>query len=301
MGLFTDIKDASAVLAQILGIAGLVWMLFFSFCEKNRSSIVKLIGSALVLALAFAANNAFTYGLAIFIVATLVTDLDFLEKLAAFFWNRDKYWEYQLKKQSPDAAEAKAAKEANEILSEKTGDSHSVPEVDVIVEPCVEPVGRTDTDIGSAAEAGEESTSGSKGNPFIRKALMTGRILNFESQVAQLITSEQGPFAGGAASTNFLLEGRDRNYEIDLIIRVPGTHYVAEVKYGVTPQIVKAGEMRAREVARVYESHLREKGFSNVIVIPLLIVSSKADCTRLGRGINVVRFNEKTKSFDWVQ
>ena len=83
--LLTDIKEASAALAQILGVTGLVWMLFFSYYEKNRASIVKLIGSALVLALAFAANNAFTYGLAIFIVATLVTDLDFLEKLAALF------------------------------------------------------------------------------------------------------------------------------------------------------------------------------------------------------------------------
>ena len=301
MGLFTDIKDASAVLAQILGIAGLAWMLFFSFCEKNRSSIVKLIGSALVLALAFAANNAFTYGLAIFIVATLVTDLDFLEKLAALFWNRDKYWEYQLKKQSPDAAEAKAAKEASEILSESKGDSNSAPEVDDVVESGAEPVGGKNADAGSAVEASKGNAPGNKSNPFIRKALMTSRILNFESQVAQLITSEQGPFAGGAASANFLLEGRERNYQIDLIVRVPGTHYVAEIKYGVTPQIVKAGEMRAREVARVYESHLREKGFSNVIVIPLLIVSSQADCSRLGRGINVVKFNEQTQSFDWVQ
>lgn len=308
--MLTDIKDASAALAQILGVTGLVWMLFFSYNEKNRASIVKLIGSALVLALAFAANNAFTYGLAIFIVATLVTDLDFLEKLAALFWNRDKYWEYQLKKQSPDETAAKAAKEADDILSEKQVNSDQPPFTDSAVEPEPDPERKPEPERKVEAEVVDNTVASklSKPNIFIgdesllqsklkESRQMTRRILNFEALVSKAIVSDRGPFVGAVASTGFILEVRDRRFEIDLIVKVPGAHYVAEIKYGATPRIVKEGEMRIREVARVYEAYLMEKGQLDVMVIPMLIVSSQADCSRVGSAVTLLKYDEGTNSF----
>ncbi|MFP3369231.1 hypothetical protein [Pseudomonas sp. SIMBA_068] len=281
-------------------------MLLFSHQEQNRASVVKLIGSALVLALAFAANNAFTYGLAIFIVATLVTDLDFLEKLAALFWNRDKYWEYQLQKQTIADAEDKAAKEAAAILSEdqEAFDTTTAP---------------TNEQSGGSTPSGRESTVGQKApdmqpdstntvilqNPkFVNatthyqlKRAMTGRILAFEAKVAEALVAPGGPLSEGVASSGFILKTPERDYQIDLIVQAGAMYYVAEIKYGVSPQLVKSGEMRAREVARIYESYLKDKGISNPIVMPMLIVSSRADCSRVGRGITVLRYDEYREAF----
>ena len=276
-------------------------MLLFSCYEKNRASIVKLIGSALVLALAFAANNAVTYGLAIFIVATLVTDLDFLEKLAALFWNRDKYWEYQLKKQSPDEETAKAAKEADEIISANMASAEQASP-DTGATEANNPI----ISLATAAPAPRNSeakprSSATKSNPYLRKAIksmqMTNRILGFESQVARAITSKDGPLEGGVASTGFVLKGRDRDFHIDLIVKIPGVHYVAEIKYATAPQIIKSAEMRVREVAKVYESYLKEKGLLDVVVIPLLIVSHLADCSRISSGLSVLKFDEGLNAF----
>lgn len=52
--------------------------------------------------------------LGIFIVATLVTELEFLEKLAAIFWNRKEYWEYLTKRASPAEVDRKLEREARE-------------------------------------------------------------------------------------------------------------------------------------------------------------------------------------------
>lgn len=298
---------ASAALSQILCVTGLVWMLVFSHHEKDRNSVVKLIGSALVLALAFAANNAFTYGLAIFIVATLVTDLDFLEKLAALFWNRDKYWEYQLQKQTRADAEAKAAKEANAILAEGSDNDTDTSAPSSSEQDSVSPrkdEEPTDEQRGSHQQSEPASKvifpNPKAVNPASHYQLshaMTTRILAFEAKVAAALVAPGGPIADGVASSGFVLKARERSYEIDLIVQVGPIHYVAEIKYGSSPQQVKSGEMRAREVARIYESYLRDTGVKNPIVMPLLIVSSRADCSRVGREITVLRYDEYREAF----
>jgi hypothetical protein len=54
------------------------------------------------------------YSISVFIIATLITELDFLEKLAALSWGRKEYWEYRiaLTKATRGEREAKVANEA---------------------------------------------------------------------------------------------------------------------------------------------------------------------------------------------
>jgi hypothetical protein len=60
--------------------------------------VFKIVGSIFILSLAFASNNWVVYLISIIIIATLVTELRFLELLVAMIWNRTEYFNYDLEK-----------------------------------------------------------------------------------------------------------------------------------------------------------------------------------------------------------
>ncbi len=80
-----NIDSVASILSASFSVVGLIVAAICIFYPRSQAISIKLLGSLMVLALAFAANNALVYSLAIFIVATLVTDLHFLEKIAALF------------------------------------------------------------------------------------------------------------------------------------------------------------------------------------------------------------------------
>ena len=51
----------------------------------------KFLGVMFVLSLSFIANNTFVYVISVFVIATLVTELQFLEMMIALIWNRPEY------------------------------------------------------------------------------------------------------------------------------------------------------------------------------------------------------------------
>lgn len=63
--------------------------------SNKKSFIIPLIGVSFIVALAIISDNPFIYALSIIIIATLITELEFLEKLMALLWNRPAYWQYQ--------------------------------------------------------------------------------------------------------------------------------------------------------------------------------------------------------------
>lgn len=97
---------------------------------KTKSFLISLIGVCFIVALSFSANNWFIYALAIVIIATLVTELEFLEKVVALFWNREAYWKYrgQIDKNAqqptvPTSEEER--KELEEQASKKEGETQT--------------------------------------------------------------------------------------------------------------------------------------------------------------------------------
>lgn len=88
-----------AYLGAILILIMLCTKAFFFFRKKNysseKSSFIPLIGVSFISALTVIANNSFIYAIALIIVATLITELEFLEKLMALLWNRKDYWQFQ--------------------------------------------------------------------------------------------------------------------------------------------------------------------------------------------------------------
>lgn len=76
----------------------------------------KLIGSLLIVSLSFAANSAAVYTLAIIIIATLVTELKFIEMILALIWNRDRYLDYRMEELAKQQEGSKSiSKPADEL------------------------------------------------------------------------------------------------------------------------------------------------------------------------------------------
>lgn len=69
--------------------------LFITFREKQRSHATKLFSIMLVASLSFFSSHWATYFAAIFIVATAVTELEFLQNLAAIIRKDENYFKYK--------------------------------------------------------------------------------------------------------------------------------------------------------------------------------------------------------------
>lgn len=79
------------------GIASLIGIIFagISLSGKTRSYAIRMCGIFFLLALAVISNSFGTYFIAIFILATLVTELDFLQNLAAIVRSDKNYFAYK--------------------------------------------------------------------------------------------------------------------------------------------------------------------------------------------------------------
>ncbi|SHF56992.1 hypothetical protein SAMN02745753_02215 [Marinomonas polaris DSM 16579] len=90
--------------------------LFITFWEKQRSQATKLFSIMLVASLSFFSSHWATYFAAIFIVATAVTELEFLQNLAAIIRKDENYFKY--KKEALSKAE-NIRRKAEETIEEE--------------------------------------------------------------------------------------------------------------------------------------------------------------------------------------
>ncbi|MCH8067632.1 MAG: hypothetical protein IIC69_03540 [Nanoarchaeota archaeon] len=86
----------------------------------------KFLGVMFVLALSFTANNIFVYVISIFIIATLVTELQFLEMLIALIWDRPEYvkgkFEALIKQQEEERGDTTKMTEIRKLAREARGE-----------------------------------------------------------------------------------------------------------------------------------------------------------------------------------
>lgn len=88
------------VLIVVLIIARVIFFFLNTFTKKKTNSnkksfFIPLVGVSFIVVLSLLANNPFIYAIAIIIIATLITELEFLEKLMALLWNRGDYWQFR--------------------------------------------------------------------------------------------------------------------------------------------------------------------------------------------------------------
>jgi hypothetical protein len=77
----------------------------------RAKDVVRLAGVFIVAGIAVAADDGFTYFASVFIVATVITELDFLEKLAAIIRGNDAYFRYRTESLSLEETKRRAAEE----------------------------------------------------------------------------------------------------------------------------------------------------------------------------------------------
>lgn len=92
--------------------------------KSLKYSLLKLIGVFLVVALSLVSNDGINYFLAILVVATLVTELDFLQNIAAILRNSESYFIHKF--QTQHEINEDIAKEADEIEKAIENDENTV-------------------------------------------------------------------------------------------------------------------------------------------------------------------------------
>lgn len=86
------------LLFSVLLVTTIVFVRSLPVVLKNEEVVydkpkfyTKFLGVLFIVSLSFAANNPFVYVISVIIIATLVTELQFLEMLIALIWNRPEY------------------------------------------------------------------------------------------------------------------------------------------------------------------------------------------------------------------
>ncbi len=92
--------------------------------KSLKYSLLKLIGVFLVVALSLVSNDGVNYFLAILVVATLVTELDFLQNIAAILRNSESYFIHKF--QTQHEINEDIVKEADEIEKAIENDENTV-------------------------------------------------------------------------------------------------------------------------------------------------------------------------------
>ncbi len=101
------------LLALAAGLAALVLIVLYVIIENKPRQIIlgrggeqrlvpntkdyvgRLVGGFSICSLAILANHWSVYILAVIVIATLVTETDFLVRIVALIWDRKEYWEYE--------------------------------------------------------------------------------------------------------------------------------------------------------------------------------------------------------------
>jgi hypothetical protein len=239
-----------------LGVVMLVICVFL----KRTDLAVKLTGTSLVLALAFASGSALTYAIGMFVVATLVTELEFLEKIAAIFWRSEPYFRYRLAIATNQDRQEKLTREVEADLT-----------------------GR-----GSEARTVEAMPASAEVSRRVREGLLEAS--KFEGAVSRAIASGKPPFTGvGRLRRDIRIETNSFRGVIDFIYALPWAHYVVEAK-----NVAHVSQTNAHAVAHyadMYHAYLAERG-STTPVIPVLIVPVTATVPeRFLTSVFVVRFD----------
>lgn len=296
-----QINSAASALAVAFGIVALLCTLVLMIVIRASGS-VKLLGSLMVLAMAFASNNGFVYALSIFIVATLVTDLDFLEKLAAMAWNRDKYWDYRAGKASPEAVHARVTEDAAKELAEEAQSNQAT------LEPALEAPADEASNVPSvpAATDAAPGTAPSKANDaaptrVVRRGLYVNGVridasqrlaelvnegTDFELRVKAALAARHSPFSGARITTELSLRRADgTEVVIDAVAELDRAHYVIEIRSSSRLSAMHDASALASRNASVYADYLRAQKAPQRVV-PVVIMRARHDegwpSTRLG-------------------
>lgn len=250
-----NISAASPLLAQLFGIYGLVvGSALILKKEAPKREAIKLLGSTFVLALAFAANASWTYALAIFVVATLVTELEFLEKLAAMFTNNGQHLATLVgrDRDGMGSAASRAAAEAERDVATSAAPDVSVPDVESAPAAQDEPLqsipageagkGNDVSGVDEAEAKGpvaktpftpEDSDSARQRRLKMARYAREHKLRKYYASVQRALVAEKGPFPGGRITSDLVFAVNGKKHYADFVVVFFGKVYVINARQTV--------------------------------------------------------------------
>lgn len=292
-----NIESAAAMLTILFAVSSLFVAIILIFFPKCHDSAIKLLGSLMVIGLAFASNNDGVYAVGIFIIATLVTELDFLEKLAAIFWNREKYWEYRMKKASSSEIEAKRESEAEEESETRATETGLLAPEDLSVASTIDEI-----TLQQPKEASPQFEKMVKEPEAPKNVLPTEETsmssLAFERAVLRAIKLDKWPLMPGKINTEMKVVAKDGTEMVyDAIINTPEIDYILEIKNYKNPNSLYNVLSQLRGSVAYYENYLAERGIAKQI-IPIAVVPSHLNAPSIFKDwLRVLKYDTSKQSF----
>ncbi|MBZ9608216.1 hypothetical protein G9F73_010405 [Clostridium estertheticum] len=244
----------------IASVAIIVSFLFIiiSIFKPIREHSLKIIGVLIVSAVALFANDSTCYFLAIIILATLVTNLDFLENISAIVRNSDAYFKFKETQKTPKEVEQSIEKE-NEAMENALKEDQSNDTSKTMINISLDKSNLTPVQFGLLTEEYTIRYLEGKYGQLIKKYIKLGGagktaefdgIINMKSKdvVLEIKTSKRG-----IISINYLKELIHRN---DRLIREYNSYFknLVELRFILVGNFTENYKNRVLELKRNEEN-----------------------------------------------
>lgn len=250
-------------LSIFFGVIGGIGAIIFMIARRTTDLSIKILGSLFVLSICFAANNWFVYAVGTFIIATLVTELEFLEKLAAIAWGRKEYWDYLMQKATKSEVKEKIGKEFSEQKMFFYDQSFLKSQVNVVRDK----------------------------KKFVEK------VLEFENEVLNRFVSEGGLFPRHHVKRQVALSwGSKKRIVIDAVADGPNYFYLIEVKMATDIRALRRAADQLKSYSAIYKDYLRERKLPANVRF-LIIAPNFSECPEFIGDVAILRYDTETKKF----
>ena len=259
-----------SLLAMIFALAALIVTLRIIDRPRGDFLSVKLLGSLMVISLTFGANHPIIYGLGIFIIATLITELHFIEKLGALIWRRKEHHQYLLQKATAEEVENKRKKELKIKEEEMRDETQSL--------------------------YGQHEPWDVYNKPQDPNRLLMEEAHKFHVAVHRALQSGKGPFGTHELKEEITLSDRFSQLTLDVLIISPYHHYVIEIRYFRFRDDLKQALPEVEQMALAYRNYLIERHNRNNVT-PVLIVPRHLNVRNVFLGTLILRYDQEADQF----
>jgi hypothetical protein len=269
-----SVYEFNQLLALGFGVLALLVCICVVAISRSLPLATKLLGSLFALSITFAANHWAVYAVGLFVVATLVTELQFLEKIAAIIWNRKEYWRH-LEKASKAAIEEKRTAEILEDLGPSTG-SDLKPRL-------------------PREEASRARDFAVEAQPGFSRLVDLSR--KFEAEVVHALKTGKAPFPVTSVETQMSVSLKVGERVIDAIAINDKFHFMIEIRYQSAGKRLFVAAMQAMALSQYYREYLAERQVQAYVAPLLIIPSGPGAPTGQLMGTLVLQFDSLTQQF----
>jgi len=147
------------------GLAAL--FIIFSLLSDERDHCLRVAGLCLICCFALFSDSSWTYGISIFLTATAITELKFIERLAAIIFRTKEYWTPERSPAPPKGDEVPSPAVVGKGMVDGVGGNRDPTHAENVVSPSID---KSELNAGSAVP--DEQTSAMEYSVMSRSPLI---------------------------------------------------------------------------------------------------------------------------------